>query len=293
MLGALCLAVAMFTISDRDNFWDPEKISKETQYAQVDEQGITKLLSKKQTEEFWSDLKNKRVLVLIHGFNSPTPYSNYHNIRVNVENLELASAYDFVIGYVWPSYDDSVEYRIAKTQLQKVKPILAKTLSHLSSSVASVDVIAHSMGNRLLLETLNSMQEGAKQVVRNFFAWAPAVDNESIDMNQVYYPATQLCQNLYVFFSQRDGVLKWDYPIPELDMALGLAGDENSSQLPKNTQLVDCTDVIDEHSAYILSKPIYDYLQKIQEDELFTPVRSKNVKISEEGSSVVVGLYRS
>lgn len=290
MLSACLLAISMFSISDRDHFWEAETLSKQTQYAQVDEQGITKLLNANQIQQFWSDLKNKHVLVLIHGFNSPTPYTNYHNIRVNIENLELPVPYDYIIGYVWPSYDDSVEYRIAKTQIQKLKPIFAQTLSKIHSAAASLDVIAHSMGNRLLLETLNFVEEATDKWVRNFFAWAPAVDNESIDMNQEYYPATQLCENMYVFFSHEDGVLKWNYPIPELDVALGLAGDESPSDLPPNVQLVDCSDVIHEHSAYMLSKPIYDYLQKIQQDELFTPLRSQTVKITETGASEVMAL---
>jgi len=290
MFNWVFLAVSMFTISDRDNFWDAEVLSHKTQYAEVDEQGITKILNEIQIENFWASLKDKNILLLIHGFNSPLPYWHYHNIRVNIENLNLDSPYDCIIGYVWPSFDDAIEYRMAKRQVQQVKPVFANTLSKMHSLVRGIDVIAHSMGNRLLLETLDGFPQTSFKWVRNFFSWAPAIDNESVDIGQWYYPATQRCENMYVFFSRNDAVLKWAYFLPELDIPLGLFGNENPSLLPQNIQLIDCSDVVNDHSAYMLSKPVYDYLQKVRQDVLFTPMRSKNVRIKDTGDSEVMVL---
>lgn len=266
MLHFFLFATAIFSISDRDNFWDVEHLSPKTQYGETNEQGITKLLSDSQISDFWTKLENKRVLFLIHGFSSTTPYINYHNIRVNIENLFLRVPYDYVIGYFWPCYDDFYEYYVAKQMIEPVVPRLMSILEKTQKLSTTVDVIAHSMGNRLLFETLNALaQKEQTPCIRNIFSWAAAVDNEALEPGEVYNPALTAIENVYIFFSRKDDVLKWAYSASEFDRALGYSGAEDPAKLPENVEMIDCTDQVNDHSAYMLSRSVYEQIKEKKE----------------------------
>lgn len=118
------------------------------------------------------------------------------------------------------------------------------------------------MGNRLIFEALNYPSNGTKKIVRNFYSFAAAVDNESIEINEKYYPSTQNCEKVFVFYSKRDDVLKWDYSLAEWDEALGYGGAENPKKLPENVEEINYTGLIGQHSQYFAVLPIYEFIRK-------------------------------
>jgi esterase/lipase superfamily enzyme len=265
MLATLLIAAAMLTVSDRHEFWDNEKISKETQFGEANESGVTVLYNQDQVNQMWGDLRGKRLLLVIHGFNNPTPSNFYHTLKVNLENLDIPCSYDKIVGYVWPSYDEAMEYFEAQKNITKLSPRLKELLTKYQALGCRVDVIAHSMGNRFVLEALNfKTEQGSPKLVENFFSVAPAVDNEAVDRGGSFYDATFQMEQMYVFFSEKDDVLRWFYVLPEMDDALGFKGSENRSKLADNVQLVDCTAVIESHAGYLYSLPMYNYLYDVQ-----------------------------
>lgn len=98
--------------------------------------------------------------------------------------------------------------------------------------------------------------------MHNFYSLAAAVDNESIEKKEKYYHSTQNCENLFVFYSKRDGVLKWDYNLAEGDRALGCGGAEEPKRLPDNVQLINYTHFVGEHSQYFTVLPIYEFIKE-------------------------------
>ena len=73
-------------------------------------------------------------------------------------------------------------------------------LEFLSASAARVDVLAHSMGNRLVFEALDFPSNRGKKVVHNLYSLAAAVDGESIEKKEKYYRSTQNCEKIFVFY---------------------------------------------------------------------------------------------
>ena len=258
MLISLLLASQLWLMSDRGSFWDAEKISDQTKLETDSNRKNPSLASE--------EIKGKNVLLLIHGYNNDEKeaLSTYRLIHAHVSafmDMQRSQFYDLVIGYLWPGYDDSWEYFDAKQNTSELSKIMRSHLKTLSASAAKVDVLAHSMGNRLLLEALNYPSFKKKKVVQNYYAFAPAVDNESVEKQEKYYQSTQNCEKIFVFYSKRDDVLKWGYTLAEQDKALGYEGAENPDQLPQNVQLINCTTLVGGHSDYFTVIPIYEFIK--------------------------------
>lgn len=257
MLLGLLFASHFLLMSDRASFWDPDKISNQTEIAQE---------STEKTIHLDQEIKGKNVLLLVHGYNNDAKeaLSTYRLINVHVSafmDSRHSKFYDYVIGYLWPCYDHSLEYFEAKQHVSKLAKKMRTHLEFLSKSAAKVDVLAHSMGNLLMLEALDYHPHQKKKLVQNYYALAPAVDNEVLEKKEKYYYSTQNCENLFVFYSKGDEVLKWSYSLAEWDRALGFEGAEHPSKLPQNVQLINCTHFISGHSQYFSLLPLYDFIK--------------------------------
>ena len=78
--------------------------------------------------------------------------------------------------------------------------------------------------------TFEALRDASPSIVR--FAWnfASAVDNESVEMGERYYSASQRCRKFYVFHSKNDPVLRVWYRVGDFfdfDTALGYSGPED------------------------------------------------------------------
>jgi esterase/lipase superfamily enzyme len=258
MLLGLLLASQFWLMSDRASFWDADKISDQTAFMLNSNPKKTTLDSK--------EIKGKNVLLLVHGYNnSPKEaLSTYGLINIHVsafKDRHLSKFYDLVIGYLWPGDDSPLKYYDAERHVSRLAKTMRSHLEFLSASAARVDVLAHSMGNRLIFEALDYPSNGGKKVVYNFFSLAAAVDNESIEKKEKYYHATQNCEKIFVFYSERDEVLKWAYRLAEGDKALGYEGDKDPKKLPENVQLINYTNFIGEHSQYFTVLPLYEFIR--------------------------------
>lgn len=258
MLLSLLLASQFWLMSDRASFWDADKISDQTAFMLDSNPKRTTLNSK--------EIKGKNVLLLVHGYNNgpEEALSTYRLVNLHVsalKNSHQANLYDLVIGYLWPGDDSPLEYYDAKLHVLRLAKVMRSHLQFLSGSAARVDVLAHSMGNRLIFEALNDHSNGGKKLVHNLYSLAAAVDDESIEKNEKYYRATQNCEKIFVFYSRRDGVLKWDYRLAEGDNALGYEGAEDPKMLPENVQLINYTNLIGQHSQYFMVLPVYEFIR--------------------------------
>lgn len=249
------LAASMLMVSDRNHFWDPDTLSPQTQLAEVNDAKIVRLLEPQKIQR----LADKRILLLVHGLNTPEVCYPYFTVQANLANNN--ASYDEIIGYIWPCYATPAAYLEARKNADKAAPRFRDLLRKLQPIAAKIDVMAHSMGNRLVLEALN-FKEHELQLIDHFLSIAPAVDDESIEIGEEYFLSTQHCGTLHVFFSQRDEVLKWVYPIPEWDKALGYNGVQHPKKLPPNVQMINCTAIIDSHDGYLFSRPIFEFVSQ-------------------------------
>lgn len=265
------LAAASFLImSDRAEFWDSDNISKETK----------EIASGKEIPADFSSFKGQRVLFLVHGYNNDADeaLATYRTIQKNIDGMNL---YDSIIGYLWPGCDEKVEYFYAEKNATELASRAKSHIQNLSQSAAYLDILAHSMGNRLMLEALQNISiEKGKKRVRNFYSLAPAVKDNSIEVNQPFFRSVEQCEKMFVFHSNRDDVLKIAFFLAERSEALGYKGVDNPAKEPENIQFIDCTEFVDGHSGYFNALPFYYFMQK--EAENFIP-DSMNVKLLKDG----------
>jgi esterase/lipase superfamily enzyme len=258
MLLGLLLASQLWLMSDRASFWDADKISNHTEIAQESNKKNRTLVSR--------EIKGKNILLLVHGYNDNAreALSTYRLINVHVSafmDSHQPKFYDYVIGYLWPGFDEPWEYFKAQHNVSELAKKMRSHLEFLSATAAKVDVLAHSMGNLLMLEALDYNSDREKKIVQNYYALAPAVDDETIEKKEKYYYSTQNCEKLFVFYSKRDEVLKWSYSLAEGHRALGFEGAEHLDELPQNVHLINCTSFVGQHSQYFTVLPIYEFIK--------------------------------
>ncbi len=199
---------------------------------------------------FYSRLKS--LFKYFIGYTEQQAYSNHQ-------------PYDAIIGYSWPSFDNETYYFNAKKNAKELAPRFAKQLELICTVTQKVDIIAHSMGNLLLFETLT--KHGSQKIeIDHIYSTAAAVPHNSLSSPYTYSHVLNYCKKIFVFHSKHDFALGWPYYLAErASLALGLVGPLTSS--PK-IKVVDTSEVIKNHSDYLISKQFYEYLLKIHNQEL-------------------------
>jgi len=211
----------------------------------------------------------KRVLLLVHGFNSvwSEVCGSYKQIEANLQNAALAAntanLYDLVIGYMWPGEDHKIDYPLAVINSKRHISAMADILKQLSAKVQKLDVISHSLGCFLTLSAIG-YYNNAKPIIGNLFLQAAAVDNEEIQFGEKFYAATQACSNVFVFHSKKDMAM-WAYLV-EGDAPLGLFGAEDIDIIRKHSQNVKFANgsmaKID-HGDYKKNPKVFDYMASV------------------------------
>ncbi len=279
------LASMMWMVSDRQEFWTADFHSDATQMQFVHEDGT---FDEKKPKT--SDLKGKRVLVLFHGFNNDkeSVLSTYFTVKKNIDSYFSKNEvfYDEIIGYLWPGCDSRLEYFEAKENAEEITKRTFQLINQIASEASQVDIMAHSMGNYLFLEAMKKSKEPG--LVTNYFSLGAAVDNESIQKGEVYYSSIKNCKEVYVAYSEEDEVLEYLYTLAEFDKALGGSGIEDISKLPKHVQLVDCSEIVDSHSAYFESPQLYKFIQKRTSGIPPLPENAKKVKLPSYSEIIVL-----
>ncbi|HSX13374.1 MAG TPA: alpha/beta hydrolase [Chlamydiales bacterium] len=266
-------------ISDREQFWSTENIAQQTYMFAINPINI-------------SHFANKKVLLLIHGYNNTTEEAQQSYFAVSKKMGKLIgkdgkSSYDAMIHYFWPGDQKLSAYSNAEKNAKNpmLRDRLALTLSALSHSASCVDVIAHSMGNRVLLEALSHTLERHSPIIRNFYSFAAAVDDDSIETGNEYAIGAALCKSIYVFHSDVDIALH-GYNAIEQHEALGSDENIDINKAPKNVQFIDCTLILKgNHSAYFTedADPIYSYIGNEQKKETIA-ANPKQWKVLEDGT---------
>ncbi len=195
-------------------------------------------------------LKGK-TLLLIHGFNCEFD-ETIETFAEIIENIASFSLYENIIGVTWPSGDKVFEWSDANERCIKASKMLFDVIQFFDN----VDIMAHSLGNKLVLEALLNTKEIEEIKIDNFWMLAPAVDADSINKKGYYRKCMSAILNVHIFHSAEDGVLKIVYRLAEREAALGLRGPSEKVNLP-NVNVYDCKKYVKDHSGYKRSAHVY------------------------------------
>lgn len=277
------------------DFWNPYSLADETGYACLNSGGDETPLSEQDFNQHLKKLQDKKILVLIHGLKSlrDQVVTNYNHASHNITELtnndsqsviakiqrffstyiglwepEKKAPYDGIIGISWPSYDHEMYYYQAKQNAIKVAPKVAMHLHQISQVASHVDILAHSMGNFLLFESL--LDPNARHIKLNhIYSLAAAVPRNEMSLGQRYGEVAQKCKRIFTLYSKHDTALQWPFYLAEGGQtALGLRGVNMDQPIANNVTSVDCSDFAKHHSAYLRAPELYRFVETNHNHEL-------------------------
>jgi len=154
-----------------------------------------------------SSVQRKEIFVFVHGYDARFD-------EALLWTAQLHSDFEFpgiAVLYSWPSLGHGLRYSADEENAQWSEPHLKEFLKELIARCpgASLHLIAHSLGNRILLQALNSLATeepsvGAPQFGQVIFA-APDVDVD--EFRQLVVPALRTARGITLYVSSRDRAL--------------------------------------------------------------------------------------
>lgn len=274
----------MYLVSARKNNWNPDVISDDDDtYGHIDLADPDQLKivmaqtskgSSENRENMLAKLSNKKVLILVHGYNNTYTevIEAYLKIAGQVSNVKLG--FDKLIGYTWPGGDSGIDWFQASKAANAIDGRFSRLITNLKNTGATIDIMSHSLGCRVVLKGLNRLINDTP--IRNVYTMAAAVDNECLETGEEFNKAIRACERFFIFHSRHDLVLDGAYRAAEFDRALGLFGPEDPSEIEKlfgtqgdgpKVHVVNCKKVVKGHGEY---KNKFEVFQKIK-DALESP----------------------
>ena len=194
----------------------------------------------------------RHCLVLVHGYNNhegeaATAYLGFRTRQYALfedllpGDLEKKFGDTFWPGDAdWPGpldWLDFLAYPDAVGNAEKAAPLLAELLMQMPA-LESVDFVAHSLGCRLALETINLLYQSGHPAIGRICLMAAAVPCEMVEPGGRFEPALLGLQaagtRIRVLHSKTDLVLKFAFPAGQL-----LAGEETRGALGRFGPPVD------------------------------------------------------
>ncbi|WP_319586429.1 alpha/beta hydrolase [uncultured Desulfobulbus sp.] len=221
--------------------------------------------------KFMSELKQssyRQLLLYIHGysnlpadvFNGATEFQQLCNGKSDKEVLVIPVIWpcDNDLGIVKDYWDDQ---KAADSSASSFARALCRFLEWRESDLNDpesdpclkrINVLAHSMGNRVLRETLVSwdkydLADGVPMIFRNTFLVAADIENESIHRHEKGQLICDASRNVVVYYASDDLALRSSKAAnlknKIASRRLGHSGPENMELTPNNVYIVDCDDV--------------------------------------------------
>ena len=193
-----------------------------------------------------------------------------HNWFVHMEdNLNKAtgqfdrsdySKYTRLLHVTWEGDVGEVDFPGAEDSADKAGPMFAQTIQQLSDAGIKINVIAHSLGNRVLLKAMDKLGEAGKNdIIEHVFLWQAAVPqtalsndlskDTTIRKNGHFVNAYKAANKITVLYSKNDQVLSLAYwfgnHLDEVEFVdkhfnthLTSSGTELEMRFPKNYNVI-------------------------------------------------------
>lgn len=248
----------MYLISARKLFLLPAFASDADEIREVDLDELAGGAPPVGEDALAASVRGRRILAFVHGYNTNLAqlYLSYTQL---LRGFGEEPAHDVLIGYVWPGGRTFGEYPGARERADLLARRLAARLDLLTKLGASLDVVAHSLGNRLVLGAMLS----TRRRLRCLVSLAAAVPADALAPDGAFAAATRACERLFVLHSRHDRVLAQGFPMFEDEGALGLAGPAGATA--GNVFVVDCEARVRglrAHGAYTRQPELYDLMRR-------------------------------
>ena len=217
------------------------------------------------------DSKYRQILIYIHGF-SNMPEDVFTATRELQQLCDQKKEKEvLVVPLVWPCDNDFGlvkdywdDQKSADQSAFSFSRVLEKFLvwrrlqdeSDKAPCLKRINVLAHSMGNRVLRETLVAwnkydLADGVPMIFRNAFLVAADVVNESLEKGEKGELICHASRNVVVYHASDDLALRsskaFNLKNKIASRRLGHTGPENMRKTPRNVYRVDCDDVNNEY----------------------------------------------
>lgn len=212
--------------------------------------------------------KYRQVLVYIHGF-SNLPEDVFKDVREFQTLCNKKKANEvLVIPIIWPCdndlgivkdyWDDQKAADQSAFAFARMLQLFMKWRNSAEDNpeddhcLIRINVLAHSMGNRVFRQTLVNWKKydqpnGMPLLFRNTFLVAADILNESVHKNQPGELIGHASRNVVVYYASDDLALRAskisNLKNAEASRRLGHSGPEDMEQTPKNIYAVDCDEV--------------------------------------------------
>ncbi|MGC2195986.1 MAG: alpha/beta hydrolase [Terriglobales bacterium] len=167
-------------------------------------------------------IQGRDVLLGTHGFNVNRA-AGISNLGHWTEWLQLG-ANGFFAGVLWPGdsrWIPVVDYPIEGNEAIKSGRLLSEYLTANFTGANSVSFASHSLGARVVLETVRNLPNSFK--LRTVTMMAPAIDDTCLGSE--YQDAAIRVGKISVLASNRDEVLQWAFPAGNLAAGIITRGD--------------------------------------------------------------------
>lgn len=216
------------------------------------------------------DIPSKKIQLLfyIHGFNNnmePDVFENTETLQALFNDISDELVH--VVPIIWPCDDDAAiafldDYWDDQDAADASGPAISRLLGKFDSwrkqkeqqdivCLRRINVLAHSMGNRVLEKSLSYWAENHSsgnmpQLFRNVFMVAADVKNETLEENEPGRYIVDACRNLIVYYANDDFAMPAskvaNIKNKTLSRRMGMTGPESLEKLPKSVYEVDCDD---------------------------------------------------
>jgi len=209
------------------------------------------------------DAKYDQILLFIHGFNSLPEekiFPRTELLQSLFNQQQLGSI--LVIPIIWPCdnelgivqdyWDDEKSADMSAFSLARAlcKFTEWSTLqSKENLCLKRINILAHSMGNRVLRESLKvwnqyDLARGIPQFFRNIFMTAADISNDSLQVGNTGEYICRASRNVCIYYASDDWALRSIKMIDSkgkiVSCRLGHTGPENINKVPSNVYAFDC-----------------------------------------------------
>ncbi|MEL7832459.1 DUF726 domain-containing protein [Fodinibius sp. N2] len=253
----------MYLISSRKKITDGKRFSEEDRLRYIKGPNTQISVSK---DIFLSEVVSQNVLLIVHGFNNPFRHvvQEYLRLKTRWSHL-LENQYDYILGYTWPAGNSELDYFQAKKNTDKAAQRIRNWLIRLTNANCTIDIMGHSLAAMVGYKTL---KREAPIKIRNVFSFGAAISKDLLLNKGIPSQLLEKIESFYAFYNRNDSILKYCFRLIEWEQALGYAGLSELEEIPKvdsKIHVVDCSEVIYNHTDYTRSLLVSRFLADVLE----------------------------
>ncbi len=158
--------------------------------------------------DFGLSTRGRDIVLAAHGFNVGRATGVAALSRWS--GLCQLPASSLFVGVLWPGdsrYLPILDYPVEGEEAIRSGRLLARFLNEYAAQAASISLVSHSLGGRMILEALDKLDRQARRLI----LMAGAIEDDCLVKE--YAKAARKAQEIYVLASKSDWVLEFAFPI--------------------------------------------------------------------------------